>query len=77
MAGERTVSLLQFVQESTGRLDCKLVSVVYFHQSLGGGVAAISPIAGWVGFGGDLTDDQVNAFGEPVLAKYRIQQLGQ
>jgi len=70
-AGEPTSSLLRRIQQLAGKTDCKLLSVQCFHKAFGGGVASISPVAGWCGFGGDLTDTQVDAFLASVLDGYR------
>jgi hypothetical protein len=69
--GEDVPTLLKHVQKSFGRRDCKLVSIQCFHQAFGGDISSVSPIAGWCGFGGELSDDQVNTHVLPVLEQYR------
>ena len=64
-------SLLRRIQESFERKDCKILSVRCFHRAFGGSIAAISPITGWCGFGGELTDDKINSFVFPVLQRFR------
>jgi hypothetical protein len=69
--GENTSSLLRRIQGLFGKTDCKLVSVQCFHKAFGGGVAAVSPVAGWSGFGGELTDVEVDALLRSVLEDFR------
>lgn len=70
-AGENVPSLLRHVQHSFGRMDCELVAVQYFHKAFGAGVASISPIAGWCGFGGELTNAEVESFVGAILKDYQ------
>lgn len=71
VAGENVPSLLRCVQRSLGRTDCKLVSVQCFHKAFNAGIASVSPIAGWCGFGGQLTDTEVDSLVGVVLNNYR------
>jgi len=71
VGGESVPSLLRRVQRLLGRTDCKLVSVQCFHQAFGAGIASVSPIAGWCGFGGELTDAEVDSLVGVILKDYR------
>jgi hypothetical protein len=71
VTGADVPSLLRRVQQLLGREDCKIMSVQCFHKAFDTGIAAISPIAGWCGFGGELTDAQVNSLVIPILENYR------
>jgi hypothetical protein len=73
-AGENTPSILRRVQLLLAQEDCKVLSVQCFHKAFGAGVAAVSAIAGWSGFGGELTDAEVDALLRPVLEDYRKRQ---
>ena len=75
IAGEDVPSLLRRVQKVVGRDDCKLISVVCFHKALDVGIASVSAVAGWHGFGGELSDAQVSGFLLPVLEDYRRTSL--
>jgi hypothetical protein len=69
--GADVTSLLRRIQQSFGRDDCKLISVKCFHQAFSGGIAAISPIGGWSGFGGELSDAEVESLVSPVVKRLR------
>ena len=75
-AGEDIPSLLRHVQHLVGRKDCKLLTVMCFHKALGAGIASLSPLAGWNGFGGELTDAEVDSLVSPVLEDYRARAKG-
>ena len=70
-SGDSASSLLRRIQQLAGMTNCELLSVQCFHRAFGGGVAAISPIGGWAGFGGDLGDMQIDNFLSSVLDGYR------
>jgi hypothetical protein len=69
--GADVPSLLRRIQRSFGMNDCKLISVKCFHKAFGGGIAAVSPIGGWSGFGGELSDAEVESFVSPVVKSFR------
>jgi hypothetical protein len=69
--GADVPSLLRRIQHSFGINDCKLISVKCFHKAFGGGIAAVSPIGGWSGFGGELSDAEVESFVSPVVKSFR------
>ena len=69
--GADVPTLLRQVQHSFGLNDCKLISVKCFHRAFGGGIAAISPIGGWSGFGGELSDTDVQLLVSPVVIGFR------
>ncbi len=75
-AGKDVPSLLGRVQEMFGREDCKLLSVLCFRKAFDASIASISSIAGWRGFGGELSDAQVNSFVLPVLEDYNSRGAG-
>ena len=64
-------ALLRRIKQSLGRNDCKLISVKCFHKAFSGGIAAISPIAGWSGFGGELSDAEVESLVSSVVKGFR------
>ncbi len=70
-AGKDAAELLRHVQRAFGQEDCKLVSVQCFRTAFGTGIACVSPVAGWCGFGGELSDDQVNSLVSPVIEEFR------
>lgn len=70
VAGEDASSLLRYIQQSFGRQDCKLVSVQCFCKAFNAGIASVSSIAGWSGFGGELGDAQIDSLLLPVLEDY-------
>lgn len=69
--GADVPSLLRRIQDSFRVRDCKLASVKCFHKAFGGGIAAVSPIGGWSGFGGELSDAEVESFVSPVVNGFR------
>jgi hypothetical protein len=69
--GADVPTLLRRIQHSFGMNDCKLISVKCFHKAFGGGIAAISPIGGWSGFGGELSDAEVQSLVSPVVMGFR------
>ena len=71
IARQDVPSLLRHVQQSLGQKDCKLLSAIYFHRAFGSDIPSISPVAGWHGFGGELSDAQVNEWVSPVLEEFR------
>jgi hypothetical protein len=73
-AGESASSLLRRLQQLFGRTDCKLISVQCFHEAFDAGVASVSAVAGWSGFGGELTDAEVDSLLHPVLEGYRARK---
>jgi hypothetical protein len=75
-AGEDIPSLLRHVQHLVGRKDSKLLTVMCFHKTFGAGIASLSPLAGWNGFGGELTDAGVVSLVGPVLEDYRARAKG-
>jgi hypothetical protein len=70
-AVENAPSLLRRIQNLYGRKDCKIISVQCFHKAFGGGVAGVSPVAGWCGFGGELSDAEIDSLVAAVLEDYR------
>ena len=38
----------------------KVLSMKYFREAFGLSMAAVTPIAGWSGFGGELQDEQID-----------------
>jgi hypothetical protein len=71
IAGEDVPVLLQRVQQIARRDDCKLLSIQCFCKAFDRGIASISPIAGWQGFGGELSNEQINNLVLSVLEEYR------
>ena len=71
IAGRDVPSLLRRIQEIMGRIDCKLVSVQCFHKAFNAGIASVSPVAGWTGFGGELSDERIDSLVGSVLDDYR------
>lgn len=69
--GADVPTLLRRIQHLFGVDDCKLISVKCFHKAFGGGIAAISPIGGWSGFGGELSDADVQSLVSPVVMGFR------
>src|SRR4051812_45824237 len=69
--GANVPTLLRRIQLRFGVVDCKLISVKCFHKAFGGGIAAISPVGGWSGFGGELTDAEVESLVSPVVIGFR------
>lgn len=69
--GADVPTLLRWVLNSFDLNDCRLISVKCFHKAFGGGVASVSPIGGWSGFGGELSDAQVQSLVSPVLKAFR------
>ncbi len=69
--GADVPTLLRWIQSSLDLTDCKLLSVKCFHMAFGGGIAAISPIGGWSGFGGELSDAEVESLVSPVITGFR------
>jgi hypothetical protein len=71
IVGSDVPALLRRVQDLFGQEDCRLLSVKCFSEAFHAGVASVSPIAGWCGFGGELSDNQVNSLVLPVLEDFR------
>lgn len=71
IAGRDVSSLLRRIQEIMGHIDCKLVSVQCLRKAFNAGIASVSPVAGWSGFGGELSDERVNSLVVSVLDEYR------
>jgi hypothetical protein len=71
VAGESATSMLRRIQSVVGKTDCKLISIMIFRTAFDVGIAAVSPVAGWAGFGGELSDSEVDAFLESILRDYR------
>jgi hypothetical protein len=74
IAGGNVPALLRHIQRVIGYPQCGLISVKCFRQAFGAGVTSIKPIGGWRGFGGELTDEQVENFVGPILRDYRASQ---
>jgi len=70
-AGADAASMLRRLQHMFGREDCKLLSIVCFRKAFGAGIASLSAIPGWRGFGGELSDAQLNADLLWLLEEYR------
>lgn len=73
IAGGDVPSLLRRIQEIMGCRDCKMASILCFRKAFGAGIRFVSPVAGWSGFGGELSDEQVNESVLPVLEEYRAK----
>jgi hypothetical protein len=71
ISGNDVPALLRRVQAHIGQEDCKLLSLVCFVRAFRADVASVSPIAGWRGFGGELSDNQVNTLVSSVLKDFR------
>jgi hypothetical protein len=69
--GADVPTLLRRIQDSFGMNDCKIISVKCFHKAFGGGIAAISAVGGWTGFGGELSDAEVQSLVSPVVICFR------
>lgn len=74
--GADVPTLLRTIQHSFGMNDCKIISVKCFHKAFGGGIAAISAVGGWTGFGGELSDAEVQSLVSPVVIGFRDQLEG-
>jgi hypothetical protein len=72
--GDDVPSLLRHIQFAFSDKDCKLLSVLGFARAFEDGIASVKPVAGWHGFGGELSDKEVSEFVSPVLDKYRQSQ---
>ncbi len=71
IAGANVPAMLRRIQDVYGQKDCKLLSVPIFRRAFSASIARVSAIAGWCGFGGELTDDQVNTHVLSVLNEYK------
>jgi hypothetical protein len=67
LAGADVPSLLRHVQNVVGKKECRFESLKSFRKAFDTGIASISPIGGWCGFGGELSDAQVDSFVLPVV----------
>jgi hypothetical protein len=70
VTGADVPSLLKHIQKVAGRIDCKLLSVQCFSKAFNTGIGSVSSVAGWSGFGGELSDDQVNSLLQTVIEDY-------
>ena len=75
-AGKDAAELLRHVQRAFGQEDCKLCERSVFPHSVWHGIACVSPVAGWCGFGGELSDDQVNSLVSPVIEEFPQVERG-
>jgi len=64
-------ALLRVVRDVAGQENAAILAVKYFRKALDVGLASVSAVAGWSGFGGELSDERVNALVLPVLDAYR------
>src|SRR3954452_17158233 len=75
ISGEQVPALLRYIQQAVRKNNCQLLALMYFRAAFDAGVAALSPAAGWCGFGVELSDIQVQAFLLPVLEDFRRREL--
>lgn len=73
--GHDVPSMLYHIQEVAGREDCKFLSIACFCSAFDVNIASAKPVAGWCGFGGELSDSQVESLMLPVLRPYRSNEL--
>jgi hypothetical protein len=71
LLGQSPASLLRVLQELLGQRHCEITSIQCFREAFGAGIASISAIGGWTGFGGELSDAQIDALVQPVLDAFR------
>jgi hypothetical protein len=72
--GKSVATLLRHVQLLFGHSECGLLCVKCFREAFNVGIASIKPIGGWCGFGGELTDEEVESFVGVILKDYRTSQ---
>jgi hypothetical protein len=72
ISGRDVTSLLRLIQERCGTMNCKIMSVMFFRKAFGSDIAAIKDVTAWCGFGGPLSDSEVNVSVLPILEHYRM-----
>ena len=71
VAGADVPCLLRRVQTIVGKQNCPFESIKSFRMAFNAGIPSISAIGGWCGFGGELTDAQVDSFVSCIVDNYR------
>lgn len=69
-AGDSVPTMLRRIQQVVGQQDCRFVAIKSFKTAFDSGIAAVKPIAGWCGFGSELSDEQVQHFVGPIVEEY-------
>lgn len=71
-AGANVPSMLRRIQQIVGPQGyIVFISLKSFRIAFDSGIASIKPITGWCGFGGELTDDDVEHYVSGVIERYR------
>lgn len=70
-AGANVPTLLRRIQEIVGHEKCARISIKSFRIAFDSGIASVKPVAGWCGFGGELSDEQVESFVAEVVDRFR------